>query len=289
MSLPDLHDAALVLLAHGSTKNAESATPTFQQGDRLRSRGIFAEVTEAFWKQEPFVAGVLRRVFAPRVFLLPVCIAGGWFTERVLPLALGLREPGAGTYPRIQSRGAQTLFYCEPVGSHPAMTGVLQARAREIVARHPFPRAPRPTETALLIAGHGTAYSRGSRDAIEAQVHRLREMDAYAEVHAVFLEEAPFVADAWKLTTARNLVVVPYFISDGLHVAEDIPVMLGAPTVAVRERLRAGQPPWRNPTAREGRRLWLAGAVGSEPLVADVILERVREAAGQISSGGPTG
>ena len=37
--------------------------------------------------------------------------------------------------------------------------------------------------------------------------------------------------------------------------------------------------PWRNPTEREGKRLWYAASVGSEPLMAEVILERVRESA----------
>jgi sirohydrochlorin cobaltochelatase len=73
--------------------------------------------------------------------------------------------------------------------------------------------------------------------------------------------------------------VVPFFISDGMHTVEDIPVMLGAPRAEVRERLKLGQPAWRNPTGREGMRLWYTAAVGSEPLMADVILDRVRESA----------
>jgi hypothetical protein len=47
--------------------------------------------------------------------------------------------------------------------------------------------------------------------------------------------------------------MVPFFISDGLHSYEDIPVMLGAPERVVRERLQQGQPTWRNPTERDGK------------------------------------
>jgi sirohydrochlorin cobaltochelatase len=43
--------------------------------------------------------------------------------------------------------------------------------------------------------------------------------------------------------------------------------------------LKAGQPPWRNPTERNGKLIWYSGAVGSAPEIADVILERVCEAA----------
>jgi len=279
MGLSEFQDAALVLVAHGSTTNGDSAGPAYRHGDEMRRRRLFAEVTEAFWKQEPAVWSVLRGVFAPRIFLVPLFIAEGWFTEQVIPQSLGLRHPGAPSFARVQSRNGQILHYCDPVGSHPAMTEVLKARARDVLERHPFPRAPKPADTTLFIAGHGTSYARGSREAIERQVSLIRETGGYADVLPLFLEESPLINECWKQSTTKNIVLVPYFISDGLHTQEDIPVMLGEPETMVRGRLAAGQPTWRNPTERHGKRLWLAGAVGTEPMMADVILERVRESA----------
>jgi sirohydrochlorin cobaltochelatase len=270
-------DAALVLLGHGSTVNADSAAPTFQHADELRRRGIFAQVQEAFWKQEPYVWQVLRGVFAPRVFIVPLFISDGYFTEEVLPRELGFSRPGETNFARAQRRGGQTLHYCGPVGTHPGMTEVLLARARGIVEKFPFPRAPKTSETALFIAGHGTGNNENSRKAIEQQAGLITAQGIYAEVHAVFMEEDPRIGDCCKLARARNIVVVPFFISDGLHSYEDIPVMLGAPKHIVRERLRQGQPTWRNPTEREGKRIWYSASIGSEPHIADVILERVRE------------
>ncbi len=275
----DYHDAALVLVAHGSTVNENSARPARQHADALRGRGLFAEVTEAFWKQSPFVGDVFRRVLTPRIFIVPLFISDGWFTEQVIPTELGLRQAGAPDFPRVQVREGRTIHYCGAVGSHPDMTEILLARARDVVVRHPFPRLPPPADTALLIAGHGTAYSRGSRESIERQVDLIRHRALYAEVHGVFLEEAPLIREAWELGATRNRVLVPFFISDGLHTQQDIPEMLGAPAAIVRQRLAAGRPTWRNPTERQGRRLWYAGAVGSEPLLVDVILQRVRESA----------
>lgn len=275
----EFRDAALVLLAHGSTLNAGSADPAILHRNALRARGLFAEVHAAFWKQEPFVGGALRRVTASRVFLVPLFVAEGWFTGHVLPRALGLRRPGEEGFARVQFRDGRTVHWAGAVGSHPSMTEVLLARAAGVVAAHPFPRAPRPEETALVLVGHGTAYSRGSRDAMESQVALLRQRSAYAETMAVFLEEEPRVDRCLDLCRSRNLVVLPFFISDGLHTREDIPVLLGEPESAVRQRLSAGRPTWPNPTQRSGRRVWVAAAVGSEPALADVILERVREAA----------
>ena len=160
------------------------------------------------------------------------------------------------------------------------MTEVLRARAREVVERHPFPRAPRPAETTLCIAGHGTGANENSRKSIERQVELLRARGEYAAVEAVFMEEAPRIADCYALAPTRNIVMVPFFISDGLHSHEDIPVLLGEPEAVVKERYRTGQPTWRNPTEKHGKLVWYAPSIGSEPGLAEVILERVREVAG---------
>ncbi len=275
----DFTDAALVLVGHGSTLNAESAAPVYQHADELRRRGIFGQVLECFWKLEPSIAGVLRGVFAPRVFIVPLFISEGYFTEEVIPRELGFRSNEQAEFSRIQQRSEQTLFYCGPVGTHAAMTNVLLSRAKEIVERHPFPRAPKPQEITLFIAGHGTGSNENSRKAIERQVELIAAQKTYAEVHAVFMEEEPRISDCYNLARQKNIVVVPFFISDGLHSYEDIPVMLGEAERVVQQRLSQGQPTWRNPTEKNGKLVWYSGSVGSEPLMADVILERVREIA----------
>jgi sirohydrochlorin cobaltochelatase len=275
----DFSDAALVLVGHGSTLNAESAAPTYQHADELRRRGLFGQVLECFWKLEPAVCAVLRGVFVPRVFIVPLFISEGYFTEEVIPRELGLCAPGQKEFARTQRQAGRTLHYCGPVGTHPSLTQVLLARAQDVVAQHPFPRAPHPRDTTLFIAGHGTGNNENSRKAIEAQVELIRTQKIYAEVHAIFMEEEPRIAECHRLAQTRNIVVVPFFISDGLHSYEDIPVMLGEPEAIVRERYRRGQPTWRNPTEKQGRRVWYSASIGTEPHLADVILERVREAA----------
>src|SRR4051812_48109308 len=150
-------DAALVLVGHGSTLNADSAAPTYQHADELRRRGMFAQVLEAFWKQEPSIAAVLRGAFTPRVFVVPLFISEGYFTEQVIPRELGFCVNGQAGFSRVLKKRhpvlglEQTVYYCGPVGTHESMTNVLLSRAREIIETHPFPRAPKPAETALFI------------------------------------------------------------------------------------------------------------------------------------------
>lgn len=288
-------DATLVLVGHGSTLNAESSAPTRQHADELRRRGFFGNVLEAFWKEEPCLAAVLRGAFTPRVFIVPLFISEGYFTEEVIPRELGFRQAGETNFSRARQRSrpgaekkeTQWLYYCGPVGTHDSMTDVLLSRARETIRKYPFPRAPKPRETALFIAGHGTGNNENSRKAIERQVELISAREQYQEVHAVFMEENPRVSDCYSLTKARNVVMVPFFISDGLHSHEDIPVMLGEPERIVQKRYREGQPTWRNPTEKQGKLVWYTPSIGNDLGLVEVILERVREAENQAGAYSP--
>src|SRR5271170_984435 len=122
-----VHDAALLLLGHGSTLNADPSAPTRRHAEEIRRRGVFAEVHTAFWKEEPHFRQALRLTERKRVFVVPNFISSGYFTEEIIPRELGLDGP-------VTRRGEREIYYCEPVGLHPAMTEALLRRAREVVA-----------------------------------------------------------------------------------------------------------------------------------------------------------
>ena len=265
-------DAVLVVLGHGTALNENSAAPVLQHVAELRRRGIFREVREAFWKQEPQIKTVLAGISAPRIFIAPLFISDGYFAGQVIPRELGFEKA------RRLKVGSSEMYYCGPIGTHDSMTRVILSRAEEVVKTFPFPRVPKKSETTLFIAGHGTEKNENSRKPVERQAQLIRAQGIYAEVHAIFMEEAPRISDCYSLAQTRNVVVVPFFISDGLHTQEDIPVLLGEPKKSIAQRLATGQPAWRNPTERNGKLVWYSAAVGTEPGIAEVILERVREA-----------
>jgi sirohydrochlorin cobaltochelatase len=78
------------------------------------------------------------------------------------------------------------------------------------------------------------------------------------------------VKDWRTLTTCPDVIVVPFFISDGLHSFEDIPVLLGL-THNIKEK------GFTNPHLENGRTLWYATAIGTEHFIADVILAQVTQ------------
>jgi sirohydrochlorin cobaltochelatase len=265
-------DATLVVLGHGTDRNENSAIPVMLHVAELRRRRHFREVREAFWKQEPQIKKVLADISTPRVFVAPLFISEGYFAGQVIPRELGF-EGGQ----RLKT-GDSEIIYCAPIGTHNSMTKVILSRAAEVVKAFPFPRAPKHSETTLFVAGHGTDKNENSRKPIERQVELIRAQGIYTNVHAIFLEESPRIPECYALAQTKNLVVVPFFISDGLHTQEDIPVLLGETKKNIGERLAAGQPVWRNPMERNGKLVWYSPAVGTDPGIADVILERVREA-----------
>lgn len=272
MSSDNFKDATLIVLGHGTTLNDGSALPVIQHAAELRRRGIFAAVREAFWKQEPQIKSVLSEIKTRRIIIAPLMISEGYFASEVIPRELGLDA-------NFRRETAEFhLIYAKPVGTHPSMTRVLLARAAGVVEEFPFPRAPKPKDITLFIAGHGTERSAQSRIAIERQVESIRAMNLYPDVRAIYMDEDPRIENCQATAATRNVVVVPFFISDGLHTTEDIPVLLGEPERIVKEKLAAGQPTWRNPTERHGKLTWYSQAIGSEPMMADVIMERVREA-----------
>lgn len=234
----------------------------------------FAEVREAFWKQEPQVKEVLADMTAQRVFIVPLFVSEGYFSENVIPKELGF---GAAEE-RSVNTGGKSIYYCKPVGSHPEVTDLILDRALGIIDTFPYPRKPDPLATTLFVAGHGTERDPESRKAMDWHAARIRDRKIFADCHAIFLEEKPGICDCYDLAQTRNIVVVPLLIGEGDHTQKDIPKMLGEAERVIEKRLANNQPPWRNPTEKQGKLVWYASALGLEPRLANIILNRVEQA-----------
>jgi sirohydrochlorin cobaltochelatase len=250
--------SALLIVGHGSTVNPDSSAPTLLHAAEIRRRGMFADVACGFWKEEPSLRDALLFFQDPAirdVYVVPNFISEGYFTRTVIPRELEL------TGPETQRWSGQLWKYCEPVGNHQRMTELLLQRAREVAPEIP------EAETTLLIVGHGTGLNDNSAVAAKHQVEIIRALDRYAAVLNVYMEEPPLVSDWLKLTETRNVVVVPFFVSDGLHSDEDIPAMLGIHSNSLNGE--SG-----NPHQVHGRALFYSTAIGTDPKFADVILEQ---------------
>jgi sirohydrochlorin cobaltochelatase len=255
-------DAALLIIGHGSTVNPDSSAPTWAHAREIERRKKFVDVQCAFWKEEPSLRDA-RFFFADRtireVFVVPNFISEGYFTQTVIPRELELN--GSVT---IRPNG-QIWIYCEPVGNNPIVTELLVARAHEI--------APdvEPTETALLIVAHGTELNDNSAIAAKREAERIRARGEFASVNNAYMEESPLIGEWDQLTNAPNVIVVPFFIADGLHSYEDIPKLLGIESDGMDVF-------GKNPHRVRGRSLYYGRAIGTDPRFADIIVEQTLNA-----------
>lgn len=278
-------NSALLIVGHGSTVNPDSSAPTLAHAAEIRRRKVFAEIGCAFWKEEPSLRDALF-LFDPQsvreVYVVPNFISEGYFTQTVIPRELELNS-------QITKRSNGQLWkYCEPAGNHPMMTDLLLQRARQV--------APGidALQTTLVIVAHGTDLNENSAVAAKREAEKIRTLGKYAAVLNAYMEEPPLVSDWQKLTGTPNVVVVPFFISDGLHSYEDIPRLLGIPSChpkplgsltgslgSARDGVElSGREVFRrNPYNIDGRSLFYAPSIGTDPGFADIIIEQAAKSA----------
>ena len=216
------------------------------------------------------------------VCVVPNFISEGYFTQTVIPRELELNG-------QITKRPSGQIWkYCEPVGNHPMMTDLLLQRARQVA------RSVDALQTTLLIVAHGTDLNENSAVAAKREAEKIRTLGKYAAVLNAYMEEPPLVSDWQKLTGTPNVVVVPFFISDGLHSYEDIPRLLDIPSChpkplgtltgsldSARDDVEStGREVFRrNPYNIDGRSLFYAPSIGTDPGFADIIIEQAAKSA----------
>ncbi len=171
--------------------------------ERLTSERL--DVGVAVLRGRPTPAAALSTLAAEVVHVVPVFMADG-------QMASAVRS-------RLPAHGSGRLVHHPTVGSHPDMAAVVDGLIRRALAEN----ALRGDETAVVLAGHGNARHPAAGGAIHDLADRLRTRAAAAEIHGVFLEQAPMV-EAWPtLTRLPSVLVVPCFLSAGAHAREDLP------------------------------------------------------------------
>ena len=270
---------SLVIVAHGSHLSPGSAAPTHAHADTIRETGAFTDVRTGFWKEEPSLREVLRTAEGEEIYVVPLFISEGYFTEQVIPRELRLEGwdgsqwnsagLSADTATLVASDIDRPVHYCGPVGTHEAMTDVLIRRAESVTGDPDVGDG-----VGFAVVGHGTERNENSAKAIEYHAERIRETGRFEEVQALYMDEEPEVDDVTDYFASEDIVVVPLFIADGFHTQEDIPEDMG-----LTDDYRTG---YDVPSEVAGHRIWYAGAVGTEALTADVILERAADAGAEI-------
>jgi sirohydrochlorin cobaltochelatase len=274
------HEAALVLAAHGSTTNPDMWLPVRQHVAVLRQQKLFATVKAGYYRQSPDLGAVVRGLRRPRIFVVPFCMGEGHLTQRVIPNLLGWNEPVPSDLPVVKSWREGWLHYTAPVGTHERIGGLILKRIESMLRQYPAPVHPRPGRVSIVLVAHGTDKDPLSRRAVESQALRMERMGLFAAVRCAFLSEQPGVSEVVRASSTPHIVVVPFFLSEGVHVRKDIPAALQKCGGAVFLQNLKEECRWLSTPGRMGRWIWCASALGGDGALTDVILDRVREAVG---------
>jgi len=244
----------LLLAAHGSSRPGGD-NPVLRMTESLRGRGTFSEVHCGFLQQQPLLGDVLSQLHTQELIVVPMLSGHGYITDELIPQALG--QVGSETRVRL----------CDPIGVHTDIPGIMAKRASSIIKEHALERS----QVSILIAAHGNTKNPHNADQTNALATSVEKLMNGVTTSAAFIEEAPLVSDWRQMTTAENMIVLPYLIGGGRHAQEDIPSMLG---------LSAGdytKAPVTGPLSAHGRTIWYCRALGFEEALTDIILGLVSE------------
>lgn len=243
---------ALVLAGHGSHISPETAGIVWGYVDALRRMGVAEEVTAAFWKEQPEFAQVLGTLTAETIVVVPLFTATGFYTNKVIPAAMGLD----GT---VTQRGSRTIHYTPALGTHPMLDAVVTRRVKDAMQAYDL----LPQQTAVAIIGHGTRRSETTRLTTQNQAETIRQAGLAAQVVDAYLDDDPDLPSIYQRTEAQNLVVVPYFLASGSHVTYDVPRALGLPDDEMTAQV-------------QGRHVYYTAPIGTADVILQVILELAR-------------
>ncbi|MCB0035292.1 MAG: hypothetical protein KDE51_14770 [Anaerolineales bacterium] len=247
---------ALVIAAHGSQFNPNTALPAWACVDAIRPLGLFDEVTAAFWKEQPAFGTVLETLSATDVLVVPLFSSDGYFTRRVLPAELN-------------PRWEQVVQITAAVGQNKFVEPLIDKRVNEALLLNGWAAE----QTAVVIVGHGTERSQTSSTTTEYQAQRLRDGGRFGAGLTGYLDQEPLIGDVYQQTEFPQLLVVPNFIAAGLHTQEDIPAELGIePLTDVIQQVH-------------GRDLFYTKPLGTTGELVDIVLQL----ADVVRSGSATG
>ena len=245
---------ALILAGHGSHISPETAGLVWGFVDALRLKSIADEITAAFWKEMPSFHTVFSTLASDNITVVPLFTARGYFTQTVIPAEMELND-------KLTRRGNKIIHYTRTLNEHPYIAQIVRQRVEEGL------RAlnARPENTAVAIIGHSTRRNPESRRATEAQADDVRASGLVAEVQAVYLDDSPEIATIYELTSAPNLIAVPYFLALGSHATIDVPKELSLAPGRVTGQVK-------------GRTVYYTPPIGTDNALLKVIIELAEEA-----------
>jgi sirohydrochlorin ferrochelatase len=125
----------------------------------------------------------------------------------------------------------------------------------------------------VVLVGHGSRLPQSKR--VYEEIARIAQEKSGLDIRVGYMKHwRPTLAEAIKSFIEegkKKIVIVPVFLLPGLHVVEDIPVLLG---------LKEGKSPefgYEKIRVPEGVEVLYANSLGADERMADIVLDRIKE------------
>ena len=139
--------------------------------------------------------------------------------------------------------------------------GLIGRRLTELESRFSLKRP------AVAIVGHGTSRHPESRKSAVDVARRIDALESIGPAKAFFLDDEPRLEDLAGFAEDRDVILVPFLISAGLHATRDLSRrVVGAESRAdLPQVAEAG-----------GRKILIDRPVGNDPAIAELLIDLAR-------------
>lgn len=201
-------ETALILAAHGSSKDQRINQPMFRLAQQIELQSDFSTVTAAFLDGQPDIRTVIHEIDEVDVVVIPFMASAGYYTDVVFPTAMVCL--------------GKSVRFTAPIGLHPVVPDLVSTRIRSITSH--FPESIGAT---IIVIGHGTRRNKNSCRSTIDLVQHLRNSFEDRQIEFAFIDQNPSVELVASRHPDGNLLIIPFLMGLGPHLTLDIPTAFG--------------------------------------------------------------
>ena len=202
-------DIAIILAAHGSSRDVRINRPLFQISRQIEMSGNYGAVTPAFLDGQPSVQWVLDEIEQPTVVVIPFMTSNGYYTKSV--------------FPKYLQSDQKTVRFSQPIGLHSGLVELVEQDLNSATSC-----IPADAESTVVIVGHGTRRNRKSCLTTIDLVKNLRSRKPNQQFKFAFIDQRPEIEHVFSSIHDPHVVVVPFLMGLGPHSTCDVPVAFGS-------------------------------------------------------------
>lgn len=216
---------SIVLAAHGSTASEHCNDPLHEMAGAILQRqreqsaiwpDLWIEkITPAFLQGEPQMTKVLESLPEGDVIVIPVMTSDGYYLRK-------LPEKFASN-----GNAGKFKFHLSSVfGMHAMIADEMES----LVKHHLSSFHLKLEETTVVVVGHGTRRNQTSGESTYRLTNTLANRFPGLNCLAGFLDQDPTAETIAAEITTPNTIILPFLISRGPHITEDVPQAFHLPT-----------------------------------------------------------